>query len=357
MKRYLILEDGTYFEGEAFGGSEFSVGELVFNTSMTGYQDILCDSSYCGQIINLTYPVIGQYGINREGFESINTEIFGIVVSEVSDTPSNFRSQMTVDDFLRLKNIPGIKGIDTRELTRKLRDRGVQKATFSNSIKNLQEIIEKIKKSQDNKNLVEKVSIQKPFHIPNDEEKIVLIDFGEINNILKILNSSNRDVTVVPYNTTSDEILGLHPDGVILSNGPGNPYDVSECIETCKNLIGEVPVFGIGLGHQIIAISQGAAVEKLKFGNMGSNYPVKNLDTQKVDIKTKNNSYSVSEKSLVNTGLRVLYRGVNAQTVEGIINENKFVHSIQFHTGVKFDKDLDENYKLFFKMIRDFKGE
>lgn len=357
MKRYLVLEDGRYFEGEAFGGNSFKVGELVFNTGMMGYQDILCDASYCGQIINLTYPLVGNYGINREGFESINTDIFGIIVGEISNKPNNWRSQMTVDEFLKLKNIPGIKGIDTRQLTRLIRNKGTQRAVFTDDISNLDQVIEKIKKSDDDKNLVERVSIQKPFRIPNVAEKIVLIDFGSINEILRVLNANKKDITVVPYDTSAEDILALHPDGVMLSNGPGNPVDVYKSIENCKKITGKIPVFGIGLGHQIIALAEGAKINKLKFGNRGANYPIKNMETGKVLITSKNNSYVVDEESLKNTGLRISYKGINAETVEGCIDEEKFISSIQFQPWINFDVGINENYSTFFEMIKRFKEQ
>lgn len=356
-KRYLLLEDGTYFEGTAMGSDNFRVGELVFNTNMAGYQEILCDTSYCGQIIVMTYPMIGNYGINRDGFESIIPSIFGLVVSEHCEEPSNFRSQMTVDDFLKMRNIPAIKDIDTRMVTRHIRKNGTMKAVLTDSIENVEEQISQMKEAELPTNLVEMVSVTKPFHIPNDGKRIVLIDFGSINDILRELNLRKMDITVVPYDISAQEIDSLHTDAIVLSNGPGNPMDLPKEIEIIQSLIGKYPILGIGLGHQLLALASGASVDKLKVGHRGANYPIKNMETGKTQIQACNNSYTVNMESLKNTNLSLAYLGADG-TCEGLENADDFLLSVQFYPEQMIGENLsNEVYEKFLSMIDSYKEE
>lgn len=354
-KRYLLLEDGTYFEGEALGSDNFKVGELVFNTNMAGYQEIMCDPAYCGQIVVMTYPMIGNYGINRDGFQSITPSIYGIVVSEHCEEPSNFRSQMTVDDFLKFRNIPAIKDIDTRMVTRHLRKNGTMKAVLTDSIEDLESQVQKIKETELETNLVESVSITKPFHVPSSGKRVVLIDFGSINEILRELNLRKMDVMVVPYNVTEQEIESLHVDAIVLSNGPGNPMDLEKEIAMIKGLIGKYPIFGLGLGHQLLALASGAKVEKMKIGHRGANYPIKNLETNKTLIRAKNNTYTVDSNSLGQTELEVLYQGPN-NSCEGLIDRKNYLLSVQFYPGQIIGEVLSsEVYEKFDAMIDQYK--
>lgn len=348
--RYLILEDGTLFEGSAFGGDEFLVGTIVSNTSMTGYQEILADNSNVGKIITLTYPMIGSYGITREGFENTNPYIFGVVVSEKTNEPSNWKSEMTIDQFLKLKNIPGIEGIDTRMLTKILRDKGEMKAVFADSIENLDEIVEKIKNTEIEKNLPEMVSIKKSFRIPNDGDKVLVIDMGSTDSIVRELNSKNMDITVMPYNFKHEEILSIHPEGVIVSNGPGNANDMCEVVENIKQIIGKVPVFGIGLGHQIVSLALGARLEKLRYSQRGSNYPVKDVESGRVENVTKNNDYSIEENSTKENNLTVTHIDINSGSVDGIKNDEKFVNSVQYQPY-----GCDKSYEKFYENIEKYK--
>ncbi|MDO5027539.1 MAG: carbamoyl phosphate synthase small subunit [Tissierellia bacterium] len=354
-KRYLLLEDGSYFEGQAFGSNNFRIGELVFNTNMAGYQEIICDTSKCGQIIVMTYPTIGNYGINRDGFETIIPSIFGLVVSEHCEKPSNFRSQMTLDDFLKMRNVPAITDIDTRMVTRHIRKNGSMKAVLTDSLENLDQQVQAIKDFQLPESFLDMVSITKPFHIPASGHRVVLIDFGSINEILKELNLRKMDITVVPYNTTIKEIESLHTDAIVLSNGPGNPNKLTEEIKLASQLIGKYPILGIGLGHQILALASGARVEKLKVGHMGANYPIKNLETGLTQVEITDNSYTVNIESLKNTDLKISYLGAD-NTCEGLENKEKGLYSVQFYPHpIIGDKLSNQVYEKFVSIIEENK--
>ena len=229
MKRLLILEDGSVYEGTAFGADHFQVGELVFNTGMSGYQEVLSDLSYCGQIVMMTYPMIGNYGINHDDFESLDPAVFGFVVRECCEQPSNFRSDYTLDEFLKMKNIPGIQGVDTRAITRKLRTSGTMRAIMADEGADVEEIVKILKNTELMHDQVARVSTRNPFPIPNRGRRVVLMDFGAKLGIIRELSKRNCDLTVVPYDTDAQSILDLKPDGVMLSNGPGDPKDVPEC--------------------------------------------------------------------------------------------------------------------------------
>lgn len=331
MKRYLILEDGSHYEGEALGSNNFRIGEIVFNTSMTGYQEILSDLSYCGQIVVMTYPLIGNYGINRDDFESLNPAIFGFIVKEASKEPNNFRSVNNLDNFLKLKSIAGIEKIDTRSITKKIREIGTIKAIMSDTLKDKDKIVEKLKNTPYAKNHVKTVSTQKAFPIPNRGKKVVLIDYGAKLGIIRELSKRNCDLTVVPYDTSAETILSLNPDGIMLSNGPGNPKDIPESIETVKNLIGKLPIFGICLGHQLISLACGANTMKLRFGHRGGNHPVKDLETGKVHITSQNHSYAVEIDSLNKTDLTLTHISLNDGSCEGVKHKKYPAFSVQYH--------------------------
>lgn len=330
-KRLLILEDGSVYSGNAFGADNYQVGELVFNTGMSGYQEVLSDLSYCGQIVMMTYPMIGNYGINRDDFESLDPAVFGFVVRECCEKPSNFRGDLTLDEFLKLKNIPGIAGVDTRAITRKLRTSGTMRAIMADEDANVEEVVAMLKQSDFMHDQVQRVSTQKPFPIPSRGKKVVLMDFGAKHGIIRELSKRNCDLVVVPYNTKADAILALHPDGVMLSNGPGDPKDMVGAIEVIKELIGKVPVFGICLGHQLISLACGANTVKLKFGHRGCNHPVLNLATGKVEMTSQNHGYAVEEESLSNTDLVMTHQALNDKSVEGVKHKNYPVFCVQYH--------------------------
>ena len=330
-KRLLILEDGTVYEGYGFGSNCYQVGELVFNTGMSGYQEVLSDLSYCGQIVMMTYPMIGDYGINRDDFESLDPAVFGFVVKEYCEQPSNFRSDLTLDEFLKLKNIPGISHVDTRSITKKLRSSGTMRAIMADADADVDSVVKMLKETDFLHDQVARVSTQKPFPIPNRGKKVVLMDFGAKHGIIRELSRRNCDLIVVPYNTSAEAILALHPDGIMLSNGPGDPKDMTGAIEVIKELIGKLPIFGICLGHQLISLACGANTVKLKFGHRGCNHPVVNLLTGKVEITSQNHGYAVEFESLANTDLEMTHQALNDKSVEGVRHTKYPVFSVQYH--------------------------
>lgn len=331
--RKLILENGEVFEGTAFGSENGSDGEVVFTTGMTGYQETMTDPSFCGQIVTMTYPLIGNYGMNRDDFETIAPAIKGFVVQELAKTPSNFRSERTVDEFCKQKNIPGIEGIDTRKLTRMIRTEGSVKGyiTAVDEEVNVEEVVTRLQNTTFPTNQVEQVSTKSAYPSPGRGKKVVLMDFGMKHGILRELNKRDCDVVVVPYNTTAEEILSYNPDGMMLSNGPGDPKDVPEAVETIKALIGQLPIFGICLGHQLFALASGADSFKLKFGHRGANHPVKDLKTGRTELTSQNHGYAVDPDSLEGTDLEITHVALNDGTVEGIRHKVHPVFTVQYH--------------------------
>ncbi|MEH7222494.1 carbamoyl phosphate synthase small subunit [Bacillus sp. JJ1566] len=358
MKRQLILEDGTVFIGEGFGSTTDNIGEVIFNTGMTGYQEIISDPSNCGHIVTLTYPLIGNYGINRDDFESINPKISGLIVNEVCDHPSNFRSQFSLDDYFKSKVIPGLSGIDTRKLTRKIRQHGTLKGAICGMDVHVNDVVNQLNSMTLPTDQVKQVSTSSPYPSPGRGHRIVLVDFGMKHSILHELNKRDCDVVVVPYNTTADEILRLSPDGIVLSNGPGDPKDVPEASEMIKGVLGKVPLFGVCLGHQLFALANGAETEKMKFGHRGANHPVKDLKTGKIAITSQNHGYTVNKESLAKTKLEVTHIALNDDTVEGIRHLEYPAFTVQFHPEASSGPD-DANslFNDFLQLIENFKKE
>lgn len=331
VKRQLILEDGTIFIGEGFGSNRDTIGEVVFNTGMTGYQEILSDPSYCGQIVTLTYPLIGNYGINRDDFESINPAVKGFIVKEVADFPSNWRSEFTMDEYFQIKNIPGIAGIDTRKLTRIIRQYGTLKGTICSMEKDAFEVLNLLQGTKLPIDQVRQVSTKNPYPSPGRGKRVVLVDFGMKHGILRELNKRGCDVVVVPYHTTAEEILQLSPDGIMLSNGPGDPKDVPEAIHMIKQVLGMIPLFGICLGHQLFALASGAETVKMKFGHRGSNHPVKDLSSGKIVITSQNHGFTVEADSVSDTRLAITHVALNDGTVEGLKHLDYPAFTVQYH--------------------------
>ena len=343
MKRLLILEDGSVYEGEGFGSSRYQMGELVFNTGMSGYQEVLSDLSYCGQIVMMTYPMIGNYGINCDDFESLDPAVFGFVVRECCEAPSSFRSDYTLDEFLKQKDIPGISGVDTRAITRKLRNSGTMRAIMADEGADVEAIVAMLRSSELMHDQVARVSTKNAFPIPNRGKRVVLIDFGAKNGIIRELSRRNCDLTVVPYDTSAKEILAMKPDGVMLSNGPGDPKDVPVAIETIRELMGQVVIFGICLGHQLISLASGANTVKLKFGHRGCNHPVMNLANGKVEMTSQNHGYAVEEASLKDTDLVMTHQALNDKSVEGVRHSKYPIFSVQYHPEASPGPE-DSNY-------------
>lgn len=331
MKRLLILEDGTVFEGQAFGADNFRIGEIVFNTSMTGYQEILTDNSYCGQIVTMTYPLIGNYGINRDDYESIIPAVFGFVVKDLCDTPSNWRSQETLDEFLVNNHIPGIYDVDTRALTRKLRDKGTMKAVMANEDADVDAIVAQLQAAPLMHDQVARVSSSKIFPIPNRGKKVVLVDFGAKLGIVRELSRRGCDLIIVPWDTDAKTIMNFHPDGVMLSNGPGDPADLACAIKTIQELMGQTVLFGICLGHQLISLACGAKTYKLKFGHRGGNHPVVDLSNGTVWMTSQNHGYAVDIDSLKDTDLEMSFQALNDKSCEGVCHKTLPVFTAQFH--------------------------
>ncbi len=333
LDRKLILEDGTYYEGIGFGADKEVVCEIVFNTSMAGYQEILSDPSYTDQAIVMSYPLIGNYGICEEDFESKMIGASALIVRDINDNPSNFRYTKSVPELLEEARVPGISGIDTRKLVRSIRDYGSRRCIITDINTSVEKGVSKIKDTPLPHDAVERVSCKKRYYsrTSNPLYNVVAIDCGMKTNIVRMLNDSRCNVTVVPYDTSSSDIMALNPDGLFISNGPGDPTDVPEVIETLRELKGRVPMFGICLGHQLIALSYGAKTYKLKFGHRGGNHPVRDVRTGKIEITSQNHSYAVDERSLDGNELSVSHINILDDTIEGLYSDKHKVFSVQYH--------------------------
>ena len=354
--RKLVLEDGTEFYGYGFGGNSERVCEIVFNTSMAGYQEIISDPSYTYQMVVMTYPIIGNYGIADEDFESKGVTVGGLIVREYNDMPSNFRYTKTLGELLSENNVPGICGLDTRKLTRIIRDTGVKKALITNTETSLDDAMEVLKEREIPKDAVSRVSCKKKWYSRTSNHKfnVVVLDCGVKSSIIKGLNQRGCNITVVPYNTSAVDIEFLRPDGVVISNGPGNPADVPEVVETIKEIRGKFPIFGIGLGHQLIALSYGANISKLKFGHHGGNHPVRNLTNGKIEISNQNHCYVVDADSVKATNLEITHLNVMDNTVEGVKCDKDNVFSVQYHPeSAPGPQDSAYLFDRFIKMMED----
>ena len=331
--RKLILIDGSEYYGYGFGSCKEKITEIVFNTSLVGYQEIISDPSYTYQTVVMTYPLIGNYGIAEDDFETEIPTIGGLVVRDYNDQPSNFRSQHTLSEIMEKYQIPGICGIDTRKLVRSIRDLGSRKVLITDAGTPLEEGIQKLKDYEIPKDAVSLVSRKtvEQFLVKNGVYHVAAIDCGMKQNIVRSLNRRGCNVTVFPWDTSVEEIEKIKPDGIFLSNGPGDPTDVQPVIELVKSLKSKYPIFGICLGHQIISLAYGAKTYKLKFGHRGGNHPVKNLLTGKIEMTSQNHSYAVDRESLANTRLKVTHLNLLDQTVEGVACEEDKVFSVQYH--------------------------
>lgn len=347
-KATLVIEDGTVFEGFSFGREGEAYGEVVFNTSITGYQEILTDPSYNGQIVAMTYPEIGNYGVNPEDVESRKPFLRGFIVKEYWKEPSNWRSRGSLGKYLSDNGVVGIEGVDTRSLTRLIRSKGAQKAVISTTESDPQKLLRKVRASQGivGIDLVTEVSCDNPYKWsegtgawrPASDTlsgvkkrfRVVAYDYGLKQNILRKLVDHGCEVTIAPSRTPPHEILSMKPDGIFLSNGPGDPAAVAYAVESVRTLIGEKPIFGICLGHQILGLALGGSTYKLKFGHRGANQPVKNLRTGKVEITSQNHGFAVDAESL-GGDVEITHINLNDNTVEGLRHREHPVFSVQYH--------------------------
>lgn len=331
MKAFLILEDGTVFTGTSIGAEKEIISEIVFNTSMTGYLEVLTDPSYAGQAVTMTYPLIGNYGITPD-MESRKAWADGFIVRELSRMPSNFRCIGTIQDFLKEQGIPGIEGIDTRALTKILRKKGTMNGMITTRENyNLEEVLPKIAayKAGD---VVSEVTCEKSSVIAGEGAKVALLDLGMKKNIAKVLQDRGCEVTIYPASTSAEEIIKGNPDGIMLSNGPGNPAECESVIEEIKKLSNtDIPIFAICLGHQLMALAHGAKTYKLKYGHRGANHPVKDLETGRVYISSQNHGYAVDVDSLNSDIAEASFVNVNDGTNEGLKYKDKNIFTVQFH--------------------------
>jgi carbamoyl-phosphate synthase small subunit len=368
MKALLVLADGKTYEGEHFGSKGEVEAEIVFNTSMSGYQEIITDPSYYGQMVVMTYPLIGNYGINPEDFESDRPHLSGFIIKELSKVQSNWRSRGSLEDFLKETNVFGIQGIDTRALTRRIREKGAQQAILSTNTSDPQRLIEKARKSSDliGKDLVKEVTCKSSYTWNENEwtiqrgktelkemedrpYNVYVYDFGVKRNILRKLTLVGCKVTVVPANTPADEVLAKKPDGIFLSNGPGDPAAVSYAIDNVKKILGKVPVFGICLGHQILSLALKGKTYKLRFGHHGGNQPVMDMKSGKIEITSQNHGFAVDQKSFDNNEVYITFLNLNDNTVEGIQHKSWPIFSVQYHPEASPGPHDSEH--LFYKFV------
>ena len=329
MKGKLILEDGSEFDGQMLATVSV-MGEVVFNTGMTGYQEVLTDPSYCGQIVTMTYPLIGNYGTSSIFEQSSRPYVSGFVVGELCAQPSCWQSEAMLAEYLLASEIPCLYGVDTRAITRKIRANGTMKGVII-PIDQSEGVIAALLSAPIETEVVRTVTTHEIYKMPNSGPQVVVMDFGIKRNILKSLHGIGCSLTIVPADTSIEEILAYNPAGVFLSNGPGDPQNVPYAIKTIKGLIGVKPIFGICLGHQLLALALGADTYKLKFGHRGVNQPIKNLLTGRVHISSQNHGYAVDERSLGGTNLVVTHRAVNDRTIEGIRHKYLPIFSVQYH--------------------------
>ncbi|EGT3605722.1 glutamine-hydrolyzing carbamoyl-phosphate synthase small subunit [Clostridium perfringens] len=327
MKAKLILENGVVFEGKAFGYLKECVGEVVFNTGMTGYQEVLTDPSYYGQIVTMTYPLIGNYGINLEDLESKEPKVRGFIVREKCQYPNNFRCELELETYLAQNKILGLDGIDTRALTKILRNNGTMKGIIVLDNSNLEDVKDKLEDFS-NRDAVSIVSTNKKYEISGEGKNVAIIDFGIKQNIIRNFVKRGCNVTVFPYDFKAEEVLDINPDLVFLSNGPGDPEDMGEAVNEIKKIVGKKPIVGICLGHQLLALTLGGETKKLKFGHRGCNHPVKDLINNRVHITSQNHGYYVAT---LPENMEITHVSMNDGTVEGMKHKELPIFSVQFH--------------------------
>ena len=359
FNKKIVLESGREFPGYGFGADREAVNEIVFNTSMVGYQEILSDPSYTDQMVVMTYPLIGNYGITDEDYETKFPTLGGLVVREYNDIPSNFRYTKTLGEVCEEYGIPGIWGVDTRMLTRIIRDEGSQRVIITDIDVPTEEALRRLKETPVRRDAVARVSCRKRWfsRTPHHRFDVVAVDCGIKHNIIRKLNEKGCNVTVVPYDITEEEILAFRPDGLFLSNGPGDPADVTPVIEMVRKIRGKLPIFGICLGYQMISLAYGAKTFKMKFGHRGGNHPVKCLETGKVEITSQNHSYAVDTESLKGTRLQLTHVNLLDNTAEGVECREDKIFCVQYHPeSAPGPQDSTYLFDKFIKMMEENKN-
>lgn len=355
----LVLENGKVYYGESFGCDKTQIGELVFNTSMVGYQEILSDPSSCGQMVVMSYPLIGNYGMTDEDFESKNISIGGFIVREYNDKPSNFRYTRTLSDFMDDNSVAGISGVDTREIVQIIRDEGSLKAIITDATYSVEECLEKLFEAKLPSKQVKTVSSKKVWYsrTRNPIFTICAIDCGITLGMVKKLNACGCNVVVVPFNTTKETIEKFKPDGLFITSGPGNPEDALEVVELIKYFRGKLPIMGTCLGHQLIALAYGATTYKMKLGHHGANHSVLNVLNNKIEITSQNHSYAINTDSLKGTNLTVTHINLIDGEVEGMIDEENKLISIQYQVECSLTTN-DSNYLIdnFLRFLNEVAG-
>ena len=354
----LVLENGKEFPGYGFGSDRVAVCEIVFNTSMVGYQEIVSDPTYTEQIVVMTYPLMGNYGFADEDYESKFPSMGGMVVRECCDAPSNFRYTKTLNEAFEELNVPGISGVDTRMITRIIRNEGTQRAAIVDYDMPHEEVMKLIRENEPKRNLLERISCKKRWfsRTPNHKWDVVAIDCGIKYSFIRQLNAKGCNVTIVPYNSTPEEILAFNPDGIFVSNGPGDPAEGSVVCNTIKALQGKLPIFGVDLGHQLIAMSYGAQNVKMKVGHRGANHPVKNLESGKLEIVAQNHGFVVDEESTKSTPIKITHRNLLDNTIAGIEVLEHHIFSVQYQPDCTPESSSTYLFDKFIKLMEDQKN-
>ncbi|WDV46834.1 glutamine-hydrolyzing carbamoyl-phosphate synthase small subunit [Clostridiaceae bacterium M8S5] len=356
MKGILYLEDGSMYIGKGFGSIGTNVGELVFNTSMTGYQEIMTDPSYAGQVVTMTYPLIGNYGVNPEANEATSIFAKGVVVKNISQNPSNYKSMGTLDEMLKTKGVVGVHDVDTRSITKRIRKHGAIKCLITNEDLTKKQMQNLINNTNIKEDWMKVVTTNEITNIKGTGPKVAVIDFGIKKNIIRILKKYGCDITIFPCDSNIEQIQKTNPDGVFLSNGPGNPKEAKAGITLIKKLINMYPIFGICMGHQVLALATGGDTYKMKYGHRGGNHGVYDIENDKVYITSQNHGYAVVKESLQESDMKITHININDKTVEGIKHKKLPVFSVQFHPeGAPGPNDSEYLFEQFINLISEEK--